>query len=159
MSDASAPLLFLRVGVSLSLVLALVWVAARVLRKRGAGLSRKDPSSIDVIARRSVGRRSNLLMVEIGGRSLLVGVTDQQISLVADLSGESADRPAVGPVAAITVDELDGPTPDDDSVADDGAVDTFDLTDALEVPMHQRAAEPTRANVLTSLRELTVRRT
>ena len=154
MSDASAPLLFLRVGVSLSLVLGMVWVAARVVRSRTRGVAKKDHSTIDVRARRSVGRRSNILMVEVAGRSLLVGVTEQHVALLADLSGaapsgtgtatDAVDRPITVSERPVTATDLDDPT--------------FDLTGA-EALLSPRATEKSPTNVLASLRELTVRRT
>jgi len=155
-SDASAPLLFLRVGVSLSLVLGMVWVAARVVRSRTRGVAKKDHSTIDVRARRSVGRRSNILMVEVAGRSLLVGVTEQHVALLADLSGaapsgtgtgtatDAVDRPITVSEGPVTATDLDDPT--------------FDLTGA-EALLSPRATEKSPTNVLASLRELTVRRT
>jgi flagellar protein FliO/FliZ len=75
-----------RLVVSLGIVLGLMAVAAAVLRRTGAGggVSRRRGLPIEVVARHSVGRRSSLALVRAGGKGLVLGVTDQQITLLAE---------------------------------------------------------------------------
>lgn len=109
MSSASTAMLMARMGLSLAIVLGLIWGASRVLRRRGRTLGR-SATDVEVVARRSTGRRSNLLVVRIGGRTLLVGATDNQVSLVADVTepvgtGETApdELKVPNPVAVTAV--------------------------------------------------------
>lgn len=83
MSGTSAFGALLRVGLSLAVVTAMVWLAGRLALRRGA--VRPTGVAMSVLARRSLGRRASLVVVEAAGRHLLVGVTEQHISLVAEL--------------------------------------------------------------------------
>jgi len=134
MSGASTALLFLRMGLSLGIILAMIWGAARVVRRKGVART-VDGAELQIVGRRSVGRRSSLLVVNAGERTLLVGCTDTQVSLVADLTGEPAPAPD-GPRVQVVAE-------------DDGAV----------VRLPQPVA-PTgeRVTLLDSIRDLTVRR-
>jgi flagellar biosynthetic protein FliO len=85
-------MLFLRMGVSLGIILGMIWMAAKVVRRRGVPRA-ADSTSLEVVGRRSVGRRSNLLVVKAGERTLLVGCTESQVSLVADLTDGTSPVP------------------------------------------------------------------
>ena len=149
MSDVSTFLLFVRVGFSLAIVLGLIWFAARVAKRRGAIAAKQSDTTIEVVARRSVGRRGSLVVVESSGRRLLVGVTDNHIDLVADLATGAA--PAAPPVASDVVAspvDLDG----DDPVVDD-SIERLPVS--LEV---DDLAAPRRESLVDALRDLTVRR-
>lgn len=82
---------FGRMILSLSLVLGLLWVIARAGRGRRAGggrLSRMTQGNagprIEMLGRRSVGRHSAILVVKVAGRTMIVGQTSQQITLLAE---------------------------------------------------------------------------
>ena len=137
MSDGSGVLLFLRVGTSLAIVLGLIWVAARVARRRIRPGS-PDGVAIGVVSRRSLGRRTSLVVVDAGGRSLLVGVTDHQVNLVADVT------PVPG----------SGTTDESAPAVADGTVD--DTADALDLRVEP--ADARSGSLVETLRELTVRR-
>ena len=85
MSDSSTLMLFVRMGVSLAVILGLIWIAARVVKRSGT-TKVGSTTSLDVVGRRSVGRRSSLLVVDVGDRRYLIGATDTNVSLIADLS-------------------------------------------------------------------------
>ena len=84
MASASTLILFVRLILSLAVVIGLMWVAANVLRKRGfsgvAGRHLKRGPEIELIARRPLGRNASIAVVRIGDRSLVVGVTDHQVT-------------------------------------------------------------------------------
>ena len=84
MNGAETFLLFLRVGFSLASVLAMIWGVARYAKRRGKLAVRGNDTNVDLVARRQLGRRGSLVVVEAAGRTLLVGVTDANVSLVAD---------------------------------------------------------------------------
>lgn len=73
--------LVLRVVVSLAIVLALIWAFARV-RKRVAP---KGASALNIVSKVPVSKRGALLLVEVGNRTLLLGSTDESISLLTEV--------------------------------------------------------------------------
>jgi len=93
----------LRVVVSLGLVLALLWMAARTLQKgrvRAAG-----GVDVDVLARLPLAQKSSLAVVRLGDQALVLGVTESGVALlcqapVADVA-TVADAAAVADVAAV----------------------------------------------------------
>ena len=84
MASASTLILFARLILSLAVVIGLMWVAANVLRKRGfAGASNRRAArgpQVELLARRPLGRNASIAVVRVGGRSLVVGVTDHQVT-------------------------------------------------------------------------------
>ncbi len=70
---------------SLLLVLALIFVSAWVLR-RFATIPGGNPNALRVISALSVGRQEKIVLVEVGGQQLLVGVTPSRISLLHTLA-------------------------------------------------------------------------
>ena len=150
MTDSSTLMLLLRMGFSLLLILAMIAGTARLLRRRGrVGGGPGDPTTIDVIARRSVGRRSNLLVIRIGERELLVGTSDTSVRLVADLN---APVPVAEPTSAETTTDITTPT------------EVFVLPDISELGVNLDASHPNGAmaegtpRLLGAIRDLTVRR-
>ncbi len=88
MSTAGTLALFARLIASLGVVIGLMWFAARFVRRRGLGgfgnPSRGPGIHIDVIARRTLGRNSSIAVVRAGDQGLIIGVTDQQVTKLAD---------------------------------------------------------------------------
>jgi len=150
MNDASSVLLLARTALSLALILAMIWGASRLVRRRGR-VAAADPTAIGVVARRSVGRRSNLLVVEVAGRTLLVGACDASVQLVADLT----KRPATDPDDETT----DGSTPTRESSVEiiELPVDALDGLDHLDLT--SRRGPVAELPLIASLRARTVRRT
>ena len=73
--------LLLQVGFSLMVVLMLMWGAARLVRRpfgaRGSG-------RLAVLGTHQLGRGSSVAVVRVGGRALVLGITDQQVNLLAE---------------------------------------------------------------------------
>ncbi|WP_454085670.1 FliO/MopB family protein [Georgenia sp. Marseille-Q6866] len=93
--------LALRVTVSLGLVLALLWFLARRLGA-GGGAVRRLP--ITVLGRQNLGRRSGITVVDVAGRTLVLGVSDTEVRLLTEL--ESApfvleDESPQGPESSV----------------------------------------------------------
>ncbi|MDL2313419.1 flagellar biosynthetic protein FliO [Desulfovibrio sp. OttesenSCG-928-C14] len=91
--------------------LALLWFAARYLRRRGALRIFGAGGGVRVESRTALGPRKSLLVVNAEGRRLLLGVTEHHISRLADLSGPrpeagDEDDPEHGEDAP---DQADGP--------------------------------------------------
>ena len=94
--------LAIRVVFSLAVVLAMMWGLSRVMRGRGGAVR---TSNLDVVSRTSLGKRASVVVVRDGGRGLILGVTDQSVTLI----GETELVPVAGPVERRTPVEL---TPD-----------------------------------------------
>jgi len=88
MGSASTLILFARLILSLAVVIGLMWVAANVLRKRGfTGVASRRVTrgpDVELIARRPLGRNASIAVVRVGDRSLVVGVTDHQVTKLGD---------------------------------------------------------------------------
>ena len=83
----------LRVVVSLGLVLALLWVAARTLQK---GRTRASGGvDVDVLARVPLAQKSALAVVRLGDQALVLGVTESRVALLTQT-----------PIEALTVESL-----------------------------------------------------
>jgi flagellar protein FliO/FliZ len=82
--------LLLRVGLSLAVVIGLMWLTARALRGaagRGAGV-------VEVVARQQIGRGSAVAVVRVADKGLVLGVTDGHVTLLGetDLLAVEASR-------------------------------------------------------------------
>jgi flagellar protein FliO/FliZ len=110
--DVSLPALLLRLVVSMAVVLLLVRLAANLLQRSTAGgkVRRRGRAEVEVLLRQPLGRRSSIGVVRAGDRALVLGITDQSITLLAEgdpdvlvpLAPESprTATPDGGPVAA-----------------------------------------------------------
>ncbi len=81
-----------RLVVSLAVVLGLMALAAWVVRRKGAGRLLGQASPFTVVARQPLGRSASLQVVTFGDRALVLGVTDQTVTLLAE--GDAEDFPA-----------------------------------------------------------------
>ena len=88
--------LVLRVFFSLSVVLGLLWLIARVSSRRLRGSAHQG--LVRTLVRQPLNRGSTLAVVSVGERVLVLGVTEQQVSLLTELDPsevEAADHTAV----------------------------------------------------------------
>jgi flagellar protein FliO/FliZ len=112
MSTAATLALFARLLVSLGVVIGLMWLAARVMRRRGfGGPTRRPGVHVDVISRRTLGRNSSIAIVRAGKQGLVVGITDHQITKLADADLEEIDLESVEGQWTAQPPGSDGPTP------------------------------------------------
>jgi flagellar protein FliO/FliZ len=98
--DTSLAALLVRVVVSLGVVLVVMWGAATVLRRSGVagtaatgrrGVRRKAP--VEVIARHGLSRGASVTVIRLGGRALVLGVTEHQVSLLTEIDPAELDAP------------------------------------------------------------------
>jgi flagellar protein FliO/FliZ len=97
--DVSLLTLLVRVVVSLGVVLAIMAGSAAVLRRSGvvgtapAGKrgARRRGAPVEVIARHGLSRTSSLAVVRMGGRVLMLGVTEQQVTLLTEVDPAELD--------------------------------------------------------------------
>lgn len=81
--------LVVRVVFSLSVILGLLWLVARASNRRFGGPAR---SMVRVLARQPLARSASLAVVEVGDRVLVVGVSEQGVSLLTEM--DPAELPA-----------------------------------------------------------------
>jgi flagellar protein FliO/FliZ len=79
----------IRLVLSLAFIAWVLWFAARVARKRGLGVGN---GLIEVVARQRMGRASSVSVVRIAGRCLVVGSTEEQVTLLAEVDGEDVEQ-------------------------------------------------------------------
>lgn len=86
--DTSTPVsLTMQIGGALALVILLIFACAWLARRCGvAGRLRADGTQIAVKARYSLGQRERLVVVEVDGERLLLGVTPGAITRLGRLA-------------------------------------------------------------------------
>jgi flagellar protein FliO/FliZ len=87
--------LILRIGFSLLIVFGLMWVLAKVARKP---LASRAGGALAVIGRQQLTRGASVAVVRVADRTLIVGVTEQQVTLLGETGESTLVRPAVEPV-------------------------------------------------------------
>lgn len=130
--------LVLRLVFSLGVVITLMYVAARVMRRRGMGISRSSRTEISVLARKGLSKHASVALIEAEGRQLLIGVTDQRVTLLSEL-----DRTAIE-----SDDELDI-----DLESEHHGTVFFTKSAPSALP-----SDSARKGLLDTLRDMTVRR-
>jgi flagellar protein FliO/FliZ len=106
--------MIIRLILSLAFIAGVLVFAARLAKKRGLGQS---TGLIEVVARQRMGRTSTLNVVRIADVVLVVGATEEQVTLLAEVDAETIDAAlrerATGRPAPAAVD-LDDTDDDDD---------------------------------------------
>jgi flagellar protein FliO/FliZ len=102
--------MIVRLILSLGFIAAVLLYAARLAKKKGLGQSN---GLIEVVARQRMGRASTVNVVRIADVVLVIGATEEQITLLAEVDSEIVDsalaarrvpapRPAEGSAAPST---------------------------------------------------------
>ena len=81
--------MIIRLILSLAFIAAVLLFAARLAKKRGLG---QGNGLIEVVARQRMGRTSTLNVVRIADVVLVVGATEQQVTLLAEVDGETVEQ-------------------------------------------------------------------
>jgi flagellar protein FliO/FliZ len=135
--------LVVRLVASLGMVVAVILVIAKVVRARGGlrlGGSANGPR-LDVLDRTSLSRSASVAVVRVGGRGLIVGITEQSVTLLAE-APELIARYELSSTDTMEAERTAPPAEHEVSVWPDAAP----------------APEPARMNLFEALREATVRR-
>jgi flagellar protein FliO/FliZ len=80
--------MIIRLILSLAFIAVVLWFAARVAKKRGLG---QGNGLIEVVARQRMGRTSTVNVVRIADVVLVVGATEEQVTLLAEVDAEAVD--------------------------------------------------------------------
>jgi flagellar protein FliO/FliZ len=81
--------MIIRLVLSLAFVAAVLLFAARLAKKRGLG---QGNGLIEVIARQRMGRTSTVNVVRIADVVLVVGATEEQVTLLAEVDAEAVEN-------------------------------------------------------------------
>jgi flagellar protein FliO/FliZ len=80
--------MIIRLVLSLAFIAVVLLFAARVAQKRGLG---QGNGLIEVVARQRMGRASTLNVVRIADVVLVVGATEEQITLLAEVDSDAVE--------------------------------------------------------------------
>jgi flagellar protein FliO/FliZ len=99
--------MIIRLILSLAFIAAVLLFAARLAKKRGLG---QGNGLIEIVARQRMGRSSTLNVVRIADVVLVVGATEEQVTLLAEVDAEAVDAALAErrPARPVAVDS-DGP--------------------------------------------------
>ena len=137
--------MIIRLVLSLAFIAVVLLFAARVAKKRGLG---QGNGVIEIIARQRMGRTSTVNVVRVGDVVLVVGATEEQVTLLAEVDPETVDlvfQPA----------HVDDEEEDDEPVAHRPALVARQASPALAGSVFDRNGWGTFVH---QLRERTVRR-
>jgi len=100
--------LIVRIGFSLIIVLALMWLLARATRKKVNG---RNGGTLSVISRQSLSRGSSVAVVKVADRALVLGVTENQVTLLGEADLDALEQQPEAPVRrdAVSVDAEGAP--------------------------------------------------
>ncbi|MBL7254626.1 flagellar biosynthetic protein FliO [Paractinoplanes lichenicola] len=77
--------LVLRIGFSLFIILGMMWGLARLIRRPLLG---RGHGTLEVLNRQQLSRGASLAVVKVADRAMILGVTDQQVSLLGETEVE-----------------------------------------------------------------------
>jgi flagellar protein FliO/FliZ len=80
--------MIIRLVLSLAFIAAVLLFAAHVAKKRGLG---QGNGLIEVVARQRMGRTSSVNVVRIADVVLVVGATEEQVTLLAEVDADAVD--------------------------------------------------------------------
>jgi flagellar protein FliO/FliZ len=81
--------MIIRLILSLAFIAVVLLFAARMAKKRGLG---QGNGLIEVVARQRMGRASSVNVVRIGDVVLVVGATEEQVTLLAEVDAETVEN-------------------------------------------------------------------
>ena len=99
MLDSSVLTLLLRLVVSLGIVIGLMLLLSGWLRKRGVVLGGANGSrtrststaALEIVTRKPLGRNAQLAIVRAGNKTLVLGITEQNITMLSETEIASFD--------------------------------------------------------------------
>ncbi|MBJ7358605.1 flagellar biosynthetic protein FliO [Nocardioides sp.] len=126
--------LTIRVIFSLAVVLGLLMLCARVAGRRFQG---RGDALVQVVHRQALGRHASVSVVNVSGRFLVLGTTEQEVRLLTELDPELLEGDAVALEETDTVLTL---VPEDRS----SGIDLFPLAEPRRETTVEAVAQPGR---------------
>src|SRR3954453_8737945 len=147
----------IRLVLSLAFVGGVLWFAARLAKKRGLGGT--GNGLIEVVARQRMGRASTVNVLRIGDMCLVVGATEEQVTLLAEVDPETVEAAVQAKRAprqlAPVAEDGDESRPDEHQPAARPRVAARTSSGALQGTVFDKNGW---GSFMTELREKTVRR-
>jgi flagellar protein FliO/FliZ len=84
--------LVLRIGFSLLVVFGLMWGLARLARRPLGG--NRGTGALSILNRQQLSRGASVTVVKVADRALVLGVTDQHVTIIGETDLESFDDPS-----------------------------------------------------------------
>lgn len=84
MNGVSTVELIVRMTASLLVIGGLLWLVQKMGRSRLGGLGRQTAAPLEITSRKQLTKASSVALIRAGERNLLIGVTDNGISLLAE---------------------------------------------------------------------------
>ena len=137
--------MIIRLILSLGFVAAVLLFAARLAKKRGLG---QGNGLIEVVARQRMGRTSTVNVIRIADVVLVVGATEEQVTLLAEVDAEAVE-------VALRERQMLRPAAADGEFGDSPALVARSSSGALAGSVFDRNGWST---LVHQLRERTVRR-
>jgi flagellar protein FliO/FliZ len=81
--------MIIRLILSLGFVAVVLFFAARLAKKRGLG---QGNGVIEVVARQRMGRTSTVNVIRVADVVLVVGATEEQVTLLAEVDGAAVEQ-------------------------------------------------------------------
>jgi len=81
--------MIVRLILSLGFVALVLFYAARLAKKRGLG---QGNGVIEVVARQRMGRSSTVNVIRVADLVLVVGATEEQVTLLAEVDGDAVEH-------------------------------------------------------------------
>lgn len=97
--------LFGRLILAMGVVFGLMMLAAKVAKNRGfagAGGRKGGRATIEVLARQQFGKSASIAVIRAAGKSLVLGVTDMSVTVLAEADPDALDIDLTGPEAQWT---------------------------------------------------------
>jgi flagellar protein FliO/FliZ len=99
--------MIVRLVFSLGFIAVVLFFGARLAQKRGLGAGN---GLIEVVARQRMGRASSVSVLRVAGRVLVVGSTDEQVTLLAEVEEEEVQA-ALAAAPQTAPPDADGAVP------------------------------------------------
>ena len=97
--------MIIRLVLSLAFIAVVLFYAAKLAKKRGLG---QGNGLIEVVARQRMGRTSTVNVVRIADVVLVVGATEEQVTLLAEIDAETVDLALSERRAPVRIGAADG---------------------------------------------------
>jgi len=101
----SLTLSLLRVGGALVVVLLLLYATVYLLKRSGLGQGGGGASQIEVLESKAIGPKRYISIVRVAGKTLTLGVTEHNITMLRELTKEEAELLTAEPLAASAAGE------------------------------------------------------
>ena len=99
MADQALAIVLVRLVVAVAVVIGLLLLTARLTRRVGAKGTTRGADAVRLVSRQPLTRNASIAVVQSGGRTLVLGVTDNMVTLLSERPIDGPDRPDATPLS------------------------------------------------------------